>query len=138
MSASQRSNAAETSVAQDLVSAGRYYIGRGRGLLIVATVVITAGVALNWSWLAAIGLAPLLLGVLPCVAICAVGLCIGKAAVRPGPSDPAAAPATETHADGGSPVEGASDRVAPIEGRRSNTTVTAEVKRFESSDERRN
>ena len=138
MSASQRSNAAETSLARDLVSAGRYYIGRGRGLLIVAIVVVTAGVALNWSWLVAIGLAPLLLGVLPCVAMCAVGLCMGKATARTGPSDPAAAPSIETLADGGSPVEGACDAVAPIEGDRSNTTVTAESKRFESSDERRN
>ncbi len=45
MSASERSNAVETSLTQDLVSAGRDYIGRGRGLLILATVVVTAGVA---------------------------------------------------------------------------------------------
>ncbi len=138
MSASERSNAAETSLTQDLVSAGRYYIGRGRGLLILATVVFTAGVALNWSWLVAVGIAPLLLGFLPCVALCAVGLCMGKSTAKSGPSDPAAAPSTETLADGGNPVEGACDAVAPIAGDRSNATVTAESKRFESSDERRN
>ncbi len=138
MSVSQRSNAAKTSLVQDLISAGRYYIGRGRGLLILATVVVTAGVALNWSWLVAVGIAPLLLGFLPCVAMCAVGLCMGKSTARSGPSDPTAAPSTETLADGGSPVERASDTVAPIVGDRSNTTVTAVSKRFESSDERRN
>ena len=135
MNASERSNTAETSFTQDLVSAGRYYLGRGRGLVILATVVVTAGVALSWSWLVAAGIAPLLLGVLPCVAMCAVGLCMNKKAGR---SDPAEAQTTETIADGGNPLEGASDAVGPMEGQRSITTVAAGSKRFESSDERRN
>ncbi|MFN3766077.1 MAG: hypothetical protein ACK4R3_10955 [Aliihoeflea sp.] len=43
----------------------------------VAGVVATAtGVALNWNWLAAAGLAPFLLGALPCAALCALGLCM--------------------------------------------------------------
>ena len=36
--------------------------------------IATAGLAFNWSWLVAAGLAPLLLSVLPCVAMCALGL----------------------------------------------------------------
>ncbi len=135
MSASERLNAAETSLTQDLVSAGRYYIGRGRGLSILATVVVTAGVALNWSWLVEVGVAPLLLGILPCVAVCAAGVCMCKTAAKSGPAE---AQTTKTIVDGGNPVEGASDAVGPMEGQRSVTTVAAGATRFESSDERRN
>jgi hypothetical protein len=34
------------------------------------------GLALKWDWLTAVGAAPVLLGVLPCVAMCALGLCM--------------------------------------------------------------
>jgi 4-hydroxybenzoate polyprenyltransferase len=47
-----------------------------RGLIILGGAVIVAGLALNWSWLVAIGLAPLLLTALPCVVMCAVGVCM--------------------------------------------------------------
>jgi hypothetical protein len=47
-----------------------------RGLIMLATAVIAAGLALNWSWLVAIGLAPIILAVLPCAAMCALGLCM--------------------------------------------------------------
>ncbi|MEQ8349457.1 MAG: hypothetical protein RIB84_18530 [Sneathiellaceae bacterium] len=36
------------------------------------------GVALNWGWLSAIGVAPILLSVLPCLAMCGAGLCMCK------------------------------------------------------------
>ena len=39
--------------------------------LIVLAVVI--GAALNWSWLVAVGIAPLLITVLPCAAMCGLG-----------------------------------------------------------------
>jgi hypothetical protein len=38
------------------------------------------GAALNWSWLVAVGIAPLLLTVLPCAAMCALGLCMNRMA----------------------------------------------------------
>jgi len=50
-------------------------LGR-RGLIVLGVLVIAAGLALNWSWLVAIGAAPLLLTALPCVAMCALGLCM--------------------------------------------------------------
>jgi hypothetical protein len=40
--------------------------------------VLVAGAAFNWGWLVAIGIAPLLIAVLPCVAMCALGLCMNK------------------------------------------------------------
>ncbi len=37
---------------------------------------VGAGLALGWPWLVAFGLAPLLLSLLPCAAMCALGLCM--------------------------------------------------------------
>ena len=39
---------------------------------------IVAGIAFNWGWLVAAGVAPLLLSVLPCVAMCALGICMHR------------------------------------------------------------
>lgn len=35
-----------------------------------------AGLALGWPWLVALGLAPVVLAVLPCAAMCGLGLCM--------------------------------------------------------------
>lgn len=69
----------ETTLTQDLLHAARYYLGGRRGFIILAAVAIIAGLALNWSWLVAAGIAPILLGVLPCLAMCALGLCLHRA-----------------------------------------------------------
>lgn len=39
-------------------------------------VVVGIGLALKWDWLTAVGAAPVLLGFLPCAAMCALGLCM--------------------------------------------------------------
>src|SRR3546814_20866694 len=57
----------------------RYYLGGRRGLLILAGLAVAAGLALNWSWLVAVGIAPILIAVLPCLAMCALGLCMSRA-----------------------------------------------------------
>ena len=54
-----------------------------RGLILIGAAVIAAGLALNWSWLVAIGVAPLLLTMLPCVAMCALGLCMMQKSGKP-------------------------------------------------------
>lgn len=54
-----------------------------RGLIVLGGTVIVAGLALNWSWLVAIGLAPLLLTALPCVVMCAVGVCMMPKSEKP-------------------------------------------------------
>src|SRR3546814_8153336 len=72
----------ERPLSQDVLYALRYYLGNRRVLLIVGGIVLVAGLAFNWSWLAAIGVAPLLLSVLPCVAMCALGLCMNKMSGR--------------------------------------------------------
>lgn len=71
---------AETSLARDWINLGLYYVGRylggHRGLIILTALGI--GLALNWSWLVAIGVAPLLVALAPCAAMCALGLCISR------------------------------------------------------------
>lgn len=52
-----------------------------RSLLLAATGVAGIGLFWNWDWLTAIGVAPILLSLAPCLAMCAFGLCMrgGKA-----------------------------------------------------------
>lgn len=51
-----------------------------RTLLVIAaaTAAMGAGMALNWGWLVAAGIAPLILSVLPCLVMCALGVCASK------------------------------------------------------------
>ena len=56
----------------------RRYFGGRRGLILLVLAVIGAGFALNWSWLVAVGVAPVLLAIAPCAAMCALGLCMNK------------------------------------------------------------
>ncbi len=57
----------------------RYWLRDRRVLIALAVAVVVGGAALNWGWLVAIGLAPILLAALPCAAMCAIGLCsMGK------------------------------------------------------------
>lgn len=53
------------------------YLGR-RGLIMLMMAIVGAGLALNWSWLVAVGVAPVLLALAPCAAMCALGLCMNK------------------------------------------------------------
>jgi len=59
--------------AQRLTRLAGYWL-RGRRGLIVATALVGAGTVLNWNWLVAAGFAPIILSVLPCVAMCALGI----------------------------------------------------------------
>ena len=44
-------------------------------LMMAGGAVVIGGMALNWGWLTAIGVAPILLAVTPCGIMCALGLC---------------------------------------------------------------
>ena len=74
--------AGDSSLVRDILAASKYGIYRlrarlgTRGLVVLGAAAIAAGLALNWSWLVAIGAAPLLLTALPCVAMCALGICM--------------------------------------------------------------
>lgn len=47
-----------------------------RGLILSGIVIVGAGLALGWGWFAALGFAPLILALAPCVFMCALGLCM--------------------------------------------------------------
>jgi len=55
----------------------RQFLGNRTHLILIAIAVIGLGGYFNWGWLVAAGLAPVILGVLPCAAMCALGLCMG-------------------------------------------------------------
>jgi len=56
----------------------RHYLSNRKALAVLAVAVVGAGLALNWSWLVAAGVAPILLALAPCAAMCALGLCMNK------------------------------------------------------------
>ena len=47
-------------------------------MIAAGVVIAVAGLAFNWSWLVAAGVAPVLLSLLPCAAMCAAGLCMNR------------------------------------------------------------
>jgi hypothetical protein len=50
-----------------------------RGILVGVAALGIGGAAIGWPWLLAVGIAPILLSTLPCLAMCALGLCaMGK------------------------------------------------------------
>ena len=59
---------------------GRFQPER-KWLLGFAAAALIAGVAFNWGWIVAVGVAPLLVGILPCAAVCALHLCSSGADV---------------------------------------------------------
>ena len=68
---------------QDMQRFLRFWLGDRRVMIGIAVAAVIAGAALGWDWLVAAGLAPIIIGALPCVAMCAIGLCAmgkGKAA----------------------------------------------------------
>jgi hypothetical protein len=56
----------------------RRQLGGWRGFIVFGVLVLSLGLALNWSWLVAIGLAPVVVGVLPCAVMCVLGLCMNR------------------------------------------------------------
>jgi len=57
----------------------------------LALALIGAGLAWQWSWLVAIGVAPLLISAAPCVAMCALGLCLHRMSPSTGSAAPSGA-----------------------------------------------
>lgn len=46
------------------------------GLLVLGGGALALAAGLNWGWLVAAGIAPILLAIAPCAAMCALGLCM--------------------------------------------------------------
>ncbi|MCB4824858.1 hypothetical protein [Roseicella aerolata] len=81
-----------------------------RALAMLGLAVVAAGLASQWSWLTAIGVAPILVSLAPCAAMCALGLCM---AGRSGRSCPAGKARTEPRA--AEPTPQAPDRAHQIQ-----------------------
>jgi hypothetical protein len=64
------------SLAQTSSALLRHYLGGRKLLALLAVAAVGTGLALNWSWLVAAGIAPILLALAPCAAMCALGLCM--------------------------------------------------------------
>ena len=78
MSSPDRAGATGRSLAQDWLYALRYWLRGPKGLVALVLSALVVGAALNWSWLVAVGIAPLLLTVLPCAVMCGLGLCMNR------------------------------------------------------------
>ncbi len=72
----ETTKAGEPSLPQTGVALLRHYLGGRRRLTILAMAVLGVGAYFNWPWLVAAGMAPLLLALAPCAAMCALGLCM--------------------------------------------------------------
>lgn len=106
----------QTSLSQDLLYMIRYYLGGRRGPLILAGLALTAGLVLNWSWLVAIGIAPILIAVLPCIAMCALGLCMSRAGGKSCSTAAGDRAVTIASDDGVPGVQGATLKALPSQG----------------------
>lgn len=55
-----------------------HYLGNRKALVLLAIAIVGAGLALNWSWLVAAGIPPILVALAPCAVMCALGLCMSR------------------------------------------------------------
>lgn len=86
--ASKTINVSDNSLGRDVLLYVRYSLRDRRVLIGIGAVALVAAATLNWGWLVAIGIAPLLLALAPCAAMCALGLCtMGKGKNAPGKDD---------------------------------------------------
>lgn len=85
---------AERPFRHELWNAARYYFSGRPRIILTAATVLGAGAYLNWGWLVALGLAPVILFALPCAAMCALGLCMNGRSHKP--SGNASGPQEET------------------------------------------
>ena len=80
MNSQETVSATKASLAQDWLNALRYWLRGRNGVIALIVLAVVIGAALNWSWLVAVGVAPLLITVLPCAVMCGLGLCMNKMA----------------------------------------------------------
>jgi len=60
------------------------WLGGSRGLIVAAIFAVAMGMAFGWPALVALGVAPIILSLLPCAVMCAFGLCMMGKGRQPG------------------------------------------------------
>lgn len=55
-----------------------HFLRSRRALMLAAALVAGIGLATNWNWLVAAGIAPILIAMLPCLVMCGLGLCMHR------------------------------------------------------------
>jgi hypothetical protein len=78
MTTPQSAEPTTASLAREWLQVARYYLGNRWTLVLLGTAVVVVGLALNWNWLVATGLAPIILAALPCLVMCGLGLCMSR------------------------------------------------------------
>src|SRR6266536_6505729 len=67
---------ADTPLSSQWLNLARCYLGNRWVFLALGAFVLLAGIGLNWGWLVAAGIAPILISVLPCLVMCGLGACM--------------------------------------------------------------
>ncbi len=94
MTLTNSSGAPLSSRTRGIADLARRHLGGRRVLLILAGLALVLGLAFKWDWLVAAGIAPILLGFLPCAVMCAIGVgCAHMMSSRPKEPLPPAATA---------------------------------------------
>jgi hypothetical protein len=86
MTSPQPATPVDASLKREWLHVARYYLGNRWALLTLGILVFVIGAALNWGWLVAAGIAPIIISLAPCAIMCAIGLCSMKK--MGGPSEP--------------------------------------------------
>lgn len=97
--ANESKDVSRLSLAQTARALAAHYLGNRKVLVVLAVAIVGAGLALNWSWLVAAGIAPILLALAPCAAMCALGLCMSRMGGKSCSSDKGAGTASRNDAE---------------------------------------
>jgi len=131
--------AASTSLTRDLLYAARYYLGNRWVLVGILSLAAVLGLYFGgWGWLVAAGLAPIILSALPCLIMCAFGVCMmcrsQKQAVAP---RDAADTATSATALGAAKLDRESVAESSCCQAQADEPLPTKVKQLQPIDERR-
>jgi hypothetical protein len=113
MSEHQPTTPVEPSLGRDMLWAARYYLGTRWTLPTLGSLGIIASLYFGgWGWLVAAGLAPVVLSTLPCLVMCAFGVCMmcrsgeKHSAVSRDTADPALSSASPSTTEISQPMAG--------------------------------
>ncbi len=108
----------QPSLSQDLGALLRYgfhavraRLSDRRALILLGVAATGGGIVFGWSWLTAVGVAPILLALAPCAAMCALGLCMQGMGGKSGSSQGAE---SSDAREMGSDTTSASDAVSSV------------------------